>query len=216
MKHILCYGDSNTWGCVPERERPVTPKRYAPGVRWPGVMRQELGEGYHIYENALNGRTTVFEDPIEEGRCGKAGFPTALEVAMPLDLVIFMLGTNDTKPRFNLKAIDIGWGMELLVQYVKRSGCGEGGACPRILITAPAPLTSNWEGCWLEWVFDSSSTRRSQELASHYRRVADLEGVDFFDAAPFGELGIDGVHFTPAAHAKLGKAMAEQVRGLIG
>ena len=62
MKSILCYGDSNTWGCVPLRERsglcafPLT-------KRWPGVLRRELGDGYWVVEEGLNGRTTVWDDP---------------------------------------------------------------------------------------------------------------------------------------------------------
>ena len=113
MKYVLCYGDSNTWGCTPE-----TMARYEFSQRWPGVMQKELGSDFHVYENALNGRTTVFDDPIEEGRCGKSTLETALLMNAPLDLVILMLGTNDTKPRFNVSAWDIGWGMDLLIQYV--------------------------------------------------------------------------------------------------
>jgi hypothetical protein len=59
-------------------------ERYSWGNRWPGVMQGILGEDFHVYENALNGRTTVFEDPIEEGRCGKTGFSSILEANAPL------------------------------------------------------------------------------------------------------------------------------------
>ena len=60
MKTILCYGDSNTWGYDP-----VTQDRFPPDTRWPGVLRHELGEGYLVIEEGLNGRTTVWDDPIE-------------------------------------------------------------------------------------------------------------------------------------------------------
>ena len=38
MRHILCYGDSNTWGYTPG-----TGERHAPDVRWTGVLRRLLG-----------------------------------------------------------------------------------------------------------------------------------------------------------------------------
>ena len=69
MKNILCFGDSNTWGCVP-LEGPVPARRFPPATRWPGVLRRELGDGYWVVEEGLNGRTTVWDDPLEPHRNG--------------------------------------------------------------------------------------------------------------------------------------------------
>jgi lysophospholipase L1-like esterase len=66
MKTILCYGDSNTWGY-----NPATQDCFPRDQRWPGVLRQELGEEYLIIEEGLNGRTTVWDDPIEGYKNGK-------------------------------------------------------------------------------------------------------------------------------------------------
>ena len=65
QKNILCFGDSNTWGYIPG-----TGERYAPEVRWPGVMAAALGAGYHISEDGLNGRTTGFDFPWADCRGG--------------------------------------------------------------------------------------------------------------------------------------------------
>lgn len=211
MKYILCYGDSNTWGCAP-----VTMERYDADVRWPGVMREELGGGYHVYENALNGRTTVFDDPIEEGRCGKIGFPAVLETCRPLDLTIIMLGTNDCKMRFGQEPWDIAWGMDLLVQYVKRAQCGRGGCQPKILVISPAHMGGDWDATTLGTVFGPESARKARELAPRYEEVAKLQGVDFFDAAPHVTPGGDCVHFEPESHRRLGLAIAKKVREFIG
>jgi lysophospholipase L1-like esterase len=70
VKTILCFGDSNTWGCIPlTGARP--PRRHGPAQRWPGVLRRELGDGFWIVEEGLNGRTTVWDDPLEPFRSGK-------------------------------------------------------------------------------------------------------------------------------------------------
>src|SRR5215217_3966870 len=60
VKTVLCYGDSNTWGSDPE-----TGERFAPGMRWPGIVARELGDGFRVIEEGLPGRTTLREDPIE-------------------------------------------------------------------------------------------------------------------------------------------------------
>nr|MDQ3302571.1 hydrolase [Actinomycetota bacterium] len=89
MKTVLCYGDSNTWGSNPE-----TGERFAPHVRWPGVLAWELGDGFCVIEEGLPGRTTVRDDPIEGAhKNGRTYLRACLESHKPLDLVTVMLGT---------------------------------------------------------------------------------------------------------------------------
>lgn len=64
-----------------------------------GVLRRELGDGYWTVEEGLNGRTTVWDDPLEPFRSGKELFAPCLMTHEPIDLVIVMLGTNDLKRR---------------------------------------------------------------------------------------------------------------------
>ena len=211
MKYILCYGDSNTWGFSPDGTG-----RYEFNVRWPGVMQALLGAGYHVYEDALNGRTTVFDDPIEEGRCGKDGFITSLESASPLDLVIIMLGCNDTKIRFNKEPWDIAWGIDLLIQYVKRTSCGRDGKPPVILISTPANMGTLWEKTILGTVFDNTSTEKIKKLAKPYAFVAAKNGCEFIDAGNMVEASTDCVHLDPEGHRTLGEALTAKVKKLIG
>lgn len=95
MRSIMCYGDSNTWGY-----NPATGSRFSRDGRWTGVLRQELSDGYEIIEEGLNGRTTVWNDPIEGYKNGKEQLIPCLETNKPLDMVIIMLGTNDLKVLF--------------------------------------------------------------------------------------------------------------------
>ncbi len=102
MKTILCYGNSNTWGAVLG-----TGERYAPFIRWTGVLAQELGAMYRVIEEGPNGRTTLWDDPIEGYKNGKEYLIPCLESHRPIDLVVMMLGTNDLKIRFSVPAYDI-------------------------------------------------------------------------------------------------------------
>ena len=116
LKEVLCYGDSNTWGY-----NPITKERYEKDERWTGVLQNALGNDYHVIEEGLNGRTTVWDDPIEGFKNGKTYLIPCLETHKPLDLVIIMLGTNDLKKRFSLSAYDIAQGAGVLIDVVYKS-----------------------------------------------------------------------------------------------
>jgi lysophospholipase L1-like esterase len=206
-KTILCFGDSNTWGY-----NPVTQARYPRDERWPGVLRRELGDGYLVIEEGLNGRTTVWDDPIEGYKNGKEYMIPCLETHRPIDLVIIMLGTNDLKMRFSLPAYDIAEGAGVLVDVVLKSEAGPGDGVPKILLIAPPPLgelsdfAETFEG----------GRAKSKKLAEHFRRVAEERDCPLLDASEvIISSDIDGVHFDPGEHRKLGVAVAGRVKQLL-
>ena len=86
--NILCFGDSNTWGYKPDKSG-----RYDENIRWTGLLQKKLGSGYHIIEEGLCGRTTVFQDELREGRRGLDLIGVTVEMHNPIDLMIIMLGT---------------------------------------------------------------------------------------------------------------------------
>ena len=94
-KHIVCFGDSNTHGyCA------MNDGRFDENERWTCLLQKELGEDYLILEEGLSGRTTCFNDPLFEGLSGLDYIYPCLMSHEPVDLLIIMLGTNDTKERF--------------------------------------------------------------------------------------------------------------------
>lgn len=208
MKTILCYGDSNTWGW-----NPVTQERYSKDERWAGVLRGELGDGYGVIEEGLNGRTTVWDDPIEGYKNGKSYLIPCLETHRPLDLVILMLGTNDLKMRFSLSAYDIASGAGVLVDVVQKSEAGPDGTAPQVLLLAPPPL-----GLLTEFAeMFEGAVKKSKRFAEQYRRVAEEYGCAFLDTSQvIVSSDVDGVHLEPSEHLKLGEAVAAEVRRLLG
>ena len=68
-KHILCLGDSNTHGyCAdPGDCDDSTLARFNEEERWTCLLQRALGDAYLVIEEGLSGRTTVFEDPLNEG-----------------------------------------------------------------------------------------------------------------------------------------------------
>jgi lysophospholipase L1-like esterase len=208
MKTIVCFGDSNTWGYDP-----ATKDRFPRDVRWTGVLRRELGEGYLVIEEGLNGRTTVWDDPIEGHKNGKEYLIPCLETHRPIDLVVLMLGVNDLKKRFSVSAFDIAHSVGVLLDVIAKSVAGPAGAAPKVLPMVPAPVGRLTE---FAEMFEGAE-EKSRRLSEHYRRVAEEYGCPLLDT---GEVivssGLDGIHFEASEHRKLGVAVAERVRAILG
>jgi lysophospholipase L1-like esterase len=209
LKTILCYGDSNTWG-----SNPATGKRLASSERWPGVLQQALGNRYVVIEEGLSGRTTVWDDPIEgRHKNGHRYLLPCLESHQPLDLVTIMLGTNDLKSRFTVSAYDIAQGAGVLVDIVQRSDVGPNGDAPRVLLLVPPPLGKLTE---LAEMFEGAEAK-SVRFSACFQRVAAERRCDFLDTSEvIVSSEIDGIHLAASEHQKLGKAVATQVRKIIG
>jgi lysophospholipase L1-like esterase len=209
MKTILCYGDSNTWGYNAE-----TQGRFPPESRWPNVLARELGDGYTIIPEGLNGRTTVWPDPVEgEHKNGKSYLIPCLESHHPIDLVLLMLGTNDLKHRYGLSAWDIASGAGTLVEMIQGSAFGPDGGAPHVLLIAPPPTCV--AGTRFEEML-AGSDEKSQGLGEQYGLVAAELGCEFFDASTvIASSKLDGIHLEPGEQVKLGKAVAALVRRIL-
>ena len=97
-KHIVCFGDSNTHGyCAEPWDCADGGDRFNEAERWTCLLAKHLGEDYLVLEEGLGGRTTVFQDPLTEGLCGIDMIFPVLMSHEPVDLLILMLGTNDSK-----------------------------------------------------------------------------------------------------------------------
>jgi len=208
MADILCYGDSNTWGYDPR-----TQGRYPRDVRWTGVLRDALGQGYFVIAEGLNGRTTVWEDPIEPPcKCGLDYLLPCLASHAPIDLVILMLGTNDLKLRHSLGAFDIARGAGVLGKEVLRSESGPQGAPPELLLVAPPPLAKL--GDFADMF--AGGPIKSRRFGVQYAQVAKELGCHFLDADDVVSTSdSDGVHWEPKGHKSFGLAVAERVREIL-
>jgi len=208
MAVVVAFGDSNTWGYDP-----ASGARFSPAVRWTGVMARELGAGYSVIEEGLNGRTTVFDDPIEPDRRGADYLRPCLRSHAPLDLVVIALGCNDMKARFGVTPGDIAAGAQRLILMARAEPAGPNGAPPKVLLVAPPPIAKLTA---LAEMFEGA-TEKSRALAARYREVAKLHGVGFVDAGQFIACSdLDGIHFEADQHAILGHALAEAVRMTLG
>ncbi|MEP0944044.1 MAG: SGNH/GDSL hydrolase family protein [Rhizobiaceae bacterium] len=212
MKNILCYGDSNTWGCKPI-EKLGHIERFGADDRWTGILSKRLGEGYQVIEEGLNARTTAHDDPIDgTHKNGRSYLLPCLESHVPLDLIIIMLGTNDLKSRFSLSAFDIASGIKPLLEIVSSVAPKNGGQKPQTLVVAPPPLARL---SLLAEMFEGGS-KKSNLLARHYKALASLFDCHFIDAAEVvTSSDVDGIHLDLDQHELLGEAIAARARTIL-
>ncbi|PWI33360.1 G-D-S-L family lipolytic protein [Vibrio albus] len=196
MTNLLCFGDSNTWGFVPNKNR-----RYTPSERWPGLLSQYLPEEWCIVEEGQPGRTSLYEDASCGFSCGLPALKSALKQHVP-QRVIIMLGTNDLKTSFGLSAEDISHSTAKLVEEIQSSGVDGSD----ILLVAPPPI--NEKGSFAR-LFFAGSEEKSRQLAYYYQQRAKELGCHFFDAGKVASACPDeGIHWQTEAHAEMAKAIA--------
>jgi lysophospholipase L1-like esterase len=212
MQHLLVYGDSLTWGIIPETRR-----RLPFAARWPGVMEQALvaaGRGVRVIEDCLNGRRTVWDDPYKPGRNGLDGLEQRIEINSPLALVLVMLGTNDFQSMHRHDAVHSAEGLAAIVRAIRRAPIEPGMPVPEVLVVAPPPMRKP-QGA-LAWKF-AGGEKASQGLGAALAEMAHAERCRFFDAATVTPAScVDGIHLDADQHAVLGRALAAVVAPLLG
>ena len=153
-----------------------------------------------MIEEGLCGRTTIFDDPLRDGRRGTELLPVLLETHATVDGVVLMLGTNDCKTAFGASAEVIGKGIERLLRQIRY-------AAPQaeILLISPIYLGDVWRPeC------DPNFQKIHRGLASAeavYETIAKRDGTSDFEAADYAVCSDrDQEHMNAAGHAAFAQA----------
>lgn len=207
MKQILCFGDSNTYGLIPRKGG-----RYEWKVRWTGILNEKLGvDNYHVIEEGLCGRTTIFDDPLRDYRNGFKLLPAVLETNENPDVIVLMLGTNDCKTVYGATSEVIGLGIERLIRLIKLYSSRS-----KILLISPIHFGDKvWQREY-DPEFSKNSIEVNEGLAVVYRGIADKENIYYLDASsvasPSDE---DQEHMNEESHAALAEAVYEKIKEFV-
>lgn len=211
-KHIVCFGDSNTHGY-----RASDNGRYDETERWTSLLGTMLGDGYLVIEEGLSGRTTSFPDPIHEGLSGLDSIYPCLMSHEPVDLLIIMLGTNDTKERFGASAACIGLGLKrLIAKAIATTDCWRNQR-PNILVVTPKNIDKEYKTTEIALTMGRGCAKKSAGLAAEYKKIADLMGCSYFDANTVVTENnhIDYMHLTEEGHRQLAAALSTLIPNLL-
>lgn len=209
VKTIVCFGDSNTHGYNAENGG-----RFGIEERWTRLLGKALGSEYDVIEEGLSGRTTVFRDPLFEGLSGLDVIHPCLMSHEPVDLLIIMLGTNDTKARFAATGRNIAQGLSRLTEKAKQAAGAWHGE-PKIVLVSPVPIE---EGCLTSDVggeMGPGCVEKSLELGAQFERIAREQNCYYLDAAKIPGIGViptDYMHLTKESHKLLAEELAAIVR----
>lgn len=217
QRTILCYGDSNTWGYVPQHfiGRNVIKSRYSRDKRWPGILQIILGRNYHIIEEGLNGRTTNLDYHIPPDRNGKKYLSPCLYTHAPIDIVVLALGGNDFKAYFDRKAEDIANGLAELIDIIQSSKYGfDMQSAPKILILPPPiplPIVEKFQDENGITVF-KGAIDKAKKLVELYSKLSDEKNCFFLDSTDdIFPSELDGLHLNENNHEKLAKEVADKI-----
>ncbi|MBQ6520940.1 MAG: hypothetical protein IJI14_19720 [Anaerolineaceae bacterium] len=216
-KHIVCLGDSNTHGyCADPADCADHGDRFNEDERWTCLLQEKLGKDYLVIEEGLSGRTTVFEDALHESMPAINVVYPILMSHEPVDLLVIMLGTNDTKERFGVNAAAIGVGMQRLIMKVKSVPCWEKHE-PKILIVAPPHIGDGlYNDEAASGPMGAGCPERSRGLAKYFKQQADLLGCEFMDAEGLAEFNqIDCMHLTAKGHRQLADALTAKIKDIL-
>ena len=215
-KHIICFGDSNTHGyCADPRDSTDGTCRYNEDERWTCRLQKALGDSYLVLEEGMSGRTMVCPDPLTEGIPALDVIFPILMSHEPVDLLIIMLGTNDTKDRFGLNAACIAASMERLLNKAKSIPCW-GNHTPNILVVCPPHIGEAMVQSAVGPIMGEHCVEKSVQLASYLEPIVKGQGFAFLDAEGIAEMNhVDYMHLTRKGHASLAEKLAQIVPKLL-
>lgn len=201
-KTVLCYGDSNTWGRLPDRTG-----RYDAATRWTGQLQSLLGDEFYVIEEGLPGRTTNLDDP-DSVKNGLTYLVPCLKSHETIDYLVIMLGTNDLKYKFNRTVEDIAKGVEDLIETARAY------TQATILLISPVhidPTAPRFLEFYTEHYYENAGNA-SKELAPLFKGISLQHNCLFIDADEIVSTGVDGLHHDKDSNVLLAEQICKTLR----
>lgn len=204
MKKILCFGDSNTYGYIPQ-----TGKRYSQNERWCRILQELLGENFEVLEQGCNNRTAFKDNPMGKIYTGYKILPEYL--SNDLSWVILSVGINDLQTQYKTTLKEFKNGLKKLINTTQE-------LCPnsKILILAPPKINEGILNSFFSTLFDQSAIKKSAQLPSIYEKIASETACEFINLDTIVKTSQkDGLHLEKEAHEKIAKEIHNKLKAEI-
>lgn len=206
MKKILCFGDSNTYGFIPQ-----SGLRYDINTRWTGILQTLCNNEFEITEAGCNNRTAFIDNPAGINQTGYKILPEYLKTNF-FDIIILAIGINDLQRFFNPTLNEFEQGMEKLIQITKNLS-------PKSKIILICPSKLNLAGInngIFSYQFDKISVEKSGKLSPIYKSLAEKYKCHFIDLNNIVEVSsLDGLHFSPKSHKTIAENLYKNLKQTI-
>ena len=194
---IVCYGDSNTYGYKPYHDRYDRP--------YPLILNELLDNKYEVYNEGLNGRTSIY-NCLDKERIGISNIDETLLKYNHIDYFIFMLGTNDLKIGNASNIDDIFNGLDILLDRIYKLNIID-----HFIFVSPILLGKNIGDDDIE--FNYHSYELSLSFYDVYKKLANKYKPDYLiDAKELINPTFDHAHFPLEGHKVLAEALSNIIR----
>ena len=206
MKKILCFGDSNTYGFIPQ-----SGLRYDINTRWTGILQTLCNNEFEITEAGCNNRTAFIDNPAGINQTGYKILPEYLKTNF-FDIVILAIGINDLQRFFNPTLNEFEQGMEKLIQITKNLSPNS-----KIILICPSKLNlTGINNGIFSYQFDKISVEKSGKLSPIYKSLAEKYKCHFIDLNNIVEVSpLDGLHFSPKSHKTIAENLYKNLKQTI-
>ena len=171
--------------------------------RWTGVLRSNLGEGFEVLEDGLNGRRIL--DDLED-------FSSSIRTNIPLDVVIIFLGINDICFEREVRIDSLIDGVGKMLEVMKTEHQDFDRLIPEVILIGTALINETQAQ-------DGMYELEAEKVVCYVealRKLADKEGCGFIDSGRIISTSEhDGVHIDAYEHLKLGLFIADYVRAFL-
>lgn len=206
MKKVLCFGDSNTYGFVPEKCT-----RYDKNTRWTGVLQALCGSDFSIIEGGCNNRTAFVDNPAGVEQTGYKILPEYFTKDY-FDIVVLAIGINDLQLFFRPTLEEFEQGIEKLIKITKDLSPNA-----KIILVCPSKLDlAGIKSGVFNFQFDETSVEKSYHLPQIYKKLAEKHACKLVDLNEIVKVSpLDGLHFSAESHKKIAENLYKNLKQTI-
>ncbi len=198
MQKILCFGDSNTYGYIPN-----SGKRYDKDTRWSGILKTKLSGKYEVIEAGCNNRNGFIESNCGDEFTGYKVLPEYLKESP--DIVILAIGINDVQKFYRPTIEAIKNGLVSMCRMILKTGA-------KLILISPPVLNEDVLKGNFSFQFDEQSIEASKFLPEIYKSTATEFNCGYIDLNEYTKVSADdGLHYSPESH----KIIADTIHNYI-
>ena len=198
MKKVLCFGDSNTYGFIPEAGF----KRYNVDERWTSILKS-IAPDFEIIEQGCCNRTAFTHGANDDEFVGEKCIHNYLK--NDIDVLLLQLGINDLQFSYDvtLKDFEDNYSEFLSKIYNIKPNI-------ELVLLAPSILTADIYKGYFKLLFNEQSIEKSTELPNIYERLAKKYSAHLIDLNNFVKVSKkDGLHYDIASHKIIAKVIKD-------